>query len=447
MTDPHTIEGAVSLEALNKLVGRLVTTDLTQNIWITAELSDVAVRGGHCYLELLQKDPSTGRQIAKARGIIWANLYPSIAGNFLAATGQQFASGIKVMLRVSVTFHALFGMSLVISAVNPDYTLGDLMRRRREILARLQAEGILNDNRELQWPAVPWRLAVISAPGAAGYGDFINQLFHNRYCLRFDVRLFPAIMQGERAPASIIAALEQIVGDADEWDGVVIIRGGGATSDLAAFEDYELAASIAQFPLPVIIGIGHERDITVLDYVANMRVKTPTAAAEWLIAQGESALAQLQMLASEITRTVTDRISGHLQQVAYFEGILPRLPQVALERARQRLQLAASQVSGLAGSCIMPQRVRLSSFIPLIRQACSSRISRERERVADRSRLLHVLSPQATLARGYSLTLADGKALRDASEVRAGAAITTILGRGSVTSKVTDVAPDSPFES
>lgn len=446
MTDPHSIEGAVTLEALNKLVGRLVTTDLTQNVWITAELSDVAVRGGHCYLELLQKDPATGRQIAKARGIIWANIYPSIAGNFLAATGQQFASGIKVMLRVSVTFHAVFGMSLVISAVNPDYTLGDLMRRRREILGRLQAEGILNDNRSLMWPEVPSRLAVISAPGAAGYGDFINQLFHNRHCLRFDVKLFPAIMQGDRAPASISAALEQICADFDAWDGVVIIRGGGATSDLAAFEDYGLAASIAQFPLPVIIGIGHERDVTVLDYVANMRVKTPTAAAEWLIAQGVNALGRLQTLAADIARTVTDRISGHLQQVAYFEGILPQVPQTALERARQRLQLAASQVSGLAGLCIGPQRVRLASFVPLIRQACSARLSRESERLADRERLLHVLSPQATLARGYSLTIIDGKALRDISQVNSGDELTTLLGHGSVTSTIREVSAESPFE-
>ncbi|MCM1337117.1 MAG: exodeoxyribonuclease VII large subunit [Candidatus Amulumruptor caecigallinarius] len=444
MTDPHSIEGAVSLEALNKLVGRLVTTDLTQNIWITAELSDVAVRGGHCYLELLQKDASTGRQIAKARGIIWANLYPSIAGNFLAATGQQFASGIKVMLRVSVTFHAVFGMSLVISAVNPDYTLGDLMRRRREILARLQAEGILNDNRSLQWPDVPSRLAVISAPGAAGYGDFINQLFHNRYCLRFNVRLFPAIMQGEKAPASITSALEQIMEDVDDWDGVVIIRGGGATSDLAAFEDYDLAASIAQFPLPVIIGIGHERDVTVLDYVANMRVKTPTAAAEWLISLGEAALGHLQVMAADIARTVTERISGHLQQIAYFEGLLPRLPETALERARQRLQLAASQIAGLAGSCILPQKMRLESFIPVITQACGARLSRERERLTDRDRLLHVLSPRATLARGYSLTLVDGKAVRSLADAPAGAVVTTILETGTLSSRVIETS-ESPF--
>lgn len=447
MTDPHTPGGAITLEALNRLVGRLVTVPETQNVWITAELSDVAVRGGHCYLELLQKDPDSGRQIAKARGIIWANLYPSIAGNFLAATGQQFASGIKVMLRVSVTYHAVFGMSLIINAVNPDYTLGDLMRRRREILSRLQAEGVLEANRSLAWPDVPNRLAVISAPGAAGYGDFIHQLFTNRFALRFEVKLFPAVMQGEKAPASIISALERICAECERWDGVVIIRGGGATSDLAAFEDYSLAASIAQFPLPVIIGIGHERDITVLDYVSNMRVKTPTAAAEWLIAQGENALAHLQTLAAEIARSVSDRLSGHRQQLAYIEGLLPNIPRTAMERARQRITLAATQLSGIATACIAPQRMRLDSYIPLIRQAAANLLSRQQERLAERERLLHVLSPAATLARGYSLTLVDGKAIRAAKDVREGVTIVTLLGTGGITSKVTATdASVSPFE-
>ena len=262
---------SLSLLELTRLVASLVQRPETQNVWVTAELSDVAVRGGHCYMELLQKD-ERGLQVAKARGVIWASNFPRIDAEFFAATGQRFATGLKVMLHVSASMHPVYGFSLVVTAVNPDYTMGDLMRRRREILERLQREGILELNRQLQWPAVPQRIAVVSAEGAAGYGDFMNQLYHNPSRLRFKTRLYPAVMQGTSAPRSIISALECIAAEADMWDGVVIIRGGGATSDLQAFEDYELAANVAQFPLPIAIGIGHERDITVLDWVANKRL-------------------------------------------------------------------------------------------------------------------------------------------------------------------------------
>mgnify|MGYP000026706344 FL=1 len=433
----HTIDDALTLESLNRLIGALITTDATQNVWVTAELSDVAVRGGHCYLELLQKDPATGRQTAKARGIIWANLYPTIAGGFMAATGQQFASGIKLMVRASATFHPVFGLSLVISAVNPEYTMGDLMRRRMEILKRLKAEGILEDNRNLSLPDVPQRIAVISAPGAAGYGDFINQLFNNQHHLRFDVKLFPAIMQGEKAPASIIASLEDVLAEDHPRQCVVIIRGGGATSDLQAFEDYDLAASIAQFPLPVIIGIGHERDITVLDYVANMRVKTPTAAAEWLIARGADALNRLQLTAATIASTVSERISGCLQQLAYFEGILPTAPLRAVERGRERLNLAAMTLSQSGDRRIGPERMRLQSYLPRLEAAVASRLASLRDRLDSDARLLDALSPQATLNRGYSITRLNGHAVTDATTLSVGDTITTIFASGEITSTVT----------
>lgn len=432
----HNIDDALTLESLNRLIGALITTDATQNVWVTAELSDVAVRGGHCYLELLQKDPANGRQIAKARGIIWASHYPAIAGAFMAATGQPFTSGIKLMVRASATFHPVFGLSLVITAVNPDYTLGDLMRRRMEILNRLKSEGIIDDNRNLSWPDVPQRIAVISAPGAAGYGDFINQLFHNKHLLRFDVKLYPSIMQGEKAPASIIKSLEQILSEETLPDGVVIIRGGGATSDLQAFEDYELAAGIAQFPLPVIIGIGHERDITVLDYVANMRVKTPTAAAEWLISRGSDALSRLQTAATSIAAAVSERISGCLQQLAYIEGILPTAPTRAIERHRERLNLAAMTLSQAGERRLGPERMRLQAYVPRLESAVASRMSSLRDRMDAYAKLLDALSPQATLNRGYSITRLNGHALTDVGALSPGDEITTILASGEFTSTV-----------
>lgn len=343
-----TPDSPITLLDLMRRVGALVMVPSTQGIWITAELSDVAVRGGHCYMELLQKDPATGQSVARARATMWANVHSRVATEFLAVTGQRFATGIKVMLRVSAQMHPVFGLSLNITAVNPEYTMGDLMRRRREILLRLQAEGILEANRQLPWPDVPCRIAVISAPGAAGYGDFLHQLYNNPSRLRFTTRLFPAVMQGERTPSAIISALDMIAAVQDEWDCVVIIRGGGATSDLMAFDDYNLAANIAQFPLPVVIGIGHERDITVLDYVANMRVKTPTAAAEWLIARGKAALERLSRLAADLHRAVSERVGGMKMQLAQYEALLPTLPLAALERARMRLDLTLPVVAQLS---------------------------------------------------------------------------------------------------
>lgn len=425
---------SVSLLQLQRLVASLVQRPETQNVWVTAELSDVAVRGGHCYMELLQKD-DRGLQVAKARGVIWASLYPSIDSQFYAATGQRFASGLKVMLRVSASMHPVYGFSLVVSAVNPEYTLGDLLQRRREILERLKREGFLNLNRELKWATpVPQRIAVISAAGAAGYGDFMNQLHTNPSHLRFVTRLFPAIMQGNSAPPSIIAALDQVAAEADQWDCVVIIRGGGATSDLQAFEDYDLAANVAQFPLPVVIGIGHERDITVLDYIANTRLKTPTAVAEWLIAQGESALTWLQNTGQRILQIASQRISGNKEQLAHAEGLLPVLAQGAVERSLTKLRKAAATLDSVSSRRIQPQLTRLQMIADSIPVSALRAIERQRQLLDSRAELLEALSPHATLARGYSITRVNGRAVTDASQVKPGEVLETTLANGTLRS-------------
>lgn len=432
----------LSLLELTRMVTALVQRPETQNVWVTAELSDVAVRGGHCYMELLQKD-DRGLQIAKARGVIWASSFPRIDAEFFAATGQRFSTGLKVMLRVSASFHSVYGFSLVVSAVNPDYTMGDLMRRRREILQRLKQEGILEMNRQLQWPAVPQRIAVISAPGAAGYGDFINQLYHNPSHLRFSTKLYPAVMQGATAPASIIAALEAVATDMDMWDGVVIIRGGGATSDLQAYEDYELAANVAQFPLPVAIGIGHERDITVLDWVANKRLKTPTAVAEWLVALGDDALGFLMTVGNRILQLTTSRLTGNKEQLAHAEGLLPIAARNAVERAQSRLRNAATTLSGISGRRLQPQLTRLDMTLKAIADAASNRISRQQSLLDSRRTLLEALSPVATLKRGYSITRVDGHAVTSADSIRPGSIIETTLADGKVISTATAVETSS----
>lgn len=420
----------ITLLELTQRISNLVMRPETQNVWITAELQDVASRGGHCYMELLQKDEN-GRQVARIRGCCWANIYGPLSRRFYEATGQQFASGLKVMLRVSATMHSVFGLSLVIQEVNPEYTMGDLIRRRNEILRKLQDEGILEDNRSLKWPIVIQRVAIISAPGAAGYGDFMNQLLNNPSRLKFKTRLFPAVMQGASAPASIIAALEEIAKEAKEWDGVVIIRGGGATSDLQAFEDYALAASVAQFPLPVAIGIGHERDVTVLDWVANIRLKTPTAVAEWLIGKGETVLGALIAAGNKIVQYATQRVAGDKEQLAQAEALLPVAAAGAVERAKAMLTRAVSTLYGLSSGKIEPSRARLDMIATNLAAASSNQIRRQAERLDASEKLLEVLSPASTLARGYSITRIDGHAVSSVKDVPLGALLEITLADGS----------------
>lgn len=420
----------ITLLELTQRISNLVMRPETQNVWITAELQDVASRGGHCYMELLQKDED-GRQVARIRGCCWADIYGPLSRRFYEATGQQFASGLKVMLRVSATMHSVFGLSLVIQEVNPEYTMGDLIRRRNEILRKLQDEGILEDNRSLKWPIVIQRVAIISAPGAAGYGDFMNQLFNNPSRLKFKTRLFPAVMQGASAPASIIAALEEIAKEAKEWDGVVIIRGGGATSDLQAFEDYALAASVAQFPLPVAIGIGHERDVTVLDWVANIRLKTPTAVAEWLIGKGETVLGALIAAGNKIVQYATQRVAGDKEQLAQAEALLPVAATGAVERAKAMLTRAVSTLYGLSSGKIEPSRARLDMIAANLAAASSNQLRRQAERLDASEKLLEVLSPASTLARGYSITRIDGHAVSSVKDVPLGALLEITVADGS----------------
>lgn len=448
---------ALTLLQLNQRIAALVVTPATQNVWVTAELSDVAVRGGHCYMELLQKDPASGRTLAKARAAIWANQFVSIRSGFYAATGQDFVSGLKVMVRICVSMHPVYGMSLVINAVNPDYTMGDLLRRRNEMIARLKAEGIFDMNHSLI-PAEPiLRVAVISAEGAAGYGDFMNQLANDPLRLRFVTKLFPAVMQGERTARSVMDALAAIEAEESRWDIVVIIRGGGATSDLLGFEDYDLAAAVARFPLPVMVGIGHERDVTILDYVACIRVKTPTAAAEWLIAKGKECIDRLNTLAREIVIAVSGYVSGCKEQLGAIEGRLPAMPGMVITRRSARLDRLAMGLQQLSSRALAPHVQRLDNLTLALRRTGSeitaprrlvlermstalqgfaaNAVATRRTRLDAMAQLLGALSPEATLRRGYSITRIDGHAVTDASAVVPGSVIHTTLANGTLVSR------------
>ncbi len=426
----------LTLEQLSQRLSASINSDPgLHDVWVTAETSDLR-RGVHCYLELIQKHPTTGEPLARMKGTIWRSVLARIDHKFTSATGEKLGSGMKIRVLVSVNHHPAYGLSVNITDIDPTYTLGDLMRLRMEILSRLKQEGILECNRSLPMPELPQRIAVISAEGAAGYGDFLHQLYTNPHHLRFTTRLFPALMQGAKAASGIIAALEDVAAEQDLWDCVVIIRGGGATSDLAAFENYDLAANIALFPLPVIIGIGHERDVTVLDYVANMRVKTPTAAAEWLVGRGEEALATIDELAASIHHSASSLLAAHREQLAYISATLPYAPLNAIESARKRLDRSLLTVSELSRRRLAPEAEKLSLLTERLRLAAASTLERRGSRLNSIKELLDVLSPVATLRRGYSITRVDGHAVTSAAQLHSGSIIETTLADGTVTSTV-----------
>lgn len=404
--------------------------------WVVAETVEVRVSGGHCYIELIEKDAS-GKTVARARATIWASAYGAIDRKFFHATGNHLGPGMKIMALASAMYHQVYGLSLNITDIDPSYTMGDLMRRRMEILAVLKEEGVIDLNRSLPWPAVANRIAVISAPGAAGYGDFIKTIYTNPYRLRFTTGLFPAVMQGERTASTVIAALDAISQEIDQWDCVVIIRGGGSTADLVSFDDLALAENIAQFPIPVISGIGHERDTTVPDYVANMRVITPTDAAKWLIERGASSLAEVIQAASAIAREATERLHGCQRQMAEIAATLPAAARTALSKAKGWADAAALALSGVASRRIAPALAALDTKSALLQSAARALVALHSRELDSRRLLLDALSPAAVLRRGFTLTTSsDGKIITSASEATPGSEIVTTFADGTAKSTV-----------
>lgn len=406
---------ALSLYELNNLVRSRLEHAFPEEYWVQAELSDVRSNAtGHCYLELIEKDARGNNLIARARTMIWNQVYRLLKPYFEQETGQAFVSGLKVLVKVTVGFHELYGYSLTILDIDPSYTLGDMARRRREILAKLEEEGVLTLNKELEMPLLPQRIAVISSATAAGYGDFCNQLAGNPYGYVFYPRLFPAMMQGERVEESIIGALNRIYSHAEAWDVVVIIRGGGATSDLSNFDSYLLAANCAQFPLPIITGIGHERDDTVIDAVAHTRVKTPTAAAEYLIARVHESAA------------VVENSGGRICQAVRW----------VLEHEKQQLDTYCHRMQMTLVTGLQREHYRLEQWVQHFPLVVRTALEREQHRLQLWEQRVDSLSPDKLLARGYSITLKDGHAVTDATTLSSGDRLVTRMAKGEVRSIV-----------
>jgi exodeoxyribonuclease VII large subunit len=427
----------ITLSEFNSRIERTLNGD-TQlfNQWVIAETSDLRLnRSGHCYTELIEKD-ARGETVAKMGAAIWAGNYSKLYNKFLKATGQVLATGMKVLVNVSVSYHRLYGMKVVINDIDPSYTMGDMERQRQEILNRLTAEGIIDMNKQLPFPQVPQRIAIISAEGAAGYGDFMNQLLGNPYGLQFYTCLFNAVMQGAQTVPTVLAALDRINAHQELFDCVVIIRGGGATSELNSFDNYDLAANVAQFPLPVIVGIGHERDVTVLDYVAGKRVKTPTAAAEWLILQGTNALAHLNELQDAVVTAVRDTVSQAREHLAYFTSMIPATARRIIDTNRIRLDNNAKNIPVAANGLIANQRTRLNHAVERIGDVIAVAMQRERQRLQALEDKATLLSPDNTLKRGYALVRKGDKCVTAADQVHSGDQITVQFAVGTTDATV-----------
>lgn len=405
----------MTLLELNGLVKEAMEQALPDAYWVTGELlQGSAAAGGHFYGELVEKDERTHAIRAKARLTIWAGQYVRLRARFEAETGQTLRAGLKVQLLVHVSFHEVYGFSLNAIDIDSAYTLGDLARQRREILQKLEEEGILHDNQTLALPRLLGRIAVISSSTAAGYGDFCHQLLHNDYALRFRIKLFPALMQGQRTEESVLQAMEAVMSEAGEWDALVIIRGGGATSDLADFESYPLAAAVAQFPIPVIVGIGHDRDETVLDFVAHTRVKTPTAAAAFLVDHQKEEALLVESLEARIVEAATLRLQKEQQRMEHISAILPIAFTHMKDKAEHQLELLQQRLANAIGRHTENQRQRLALM----------------------AQRLELLDPKRLLRMGYTITTCRGELVRDASQLQPGDELTTQTESGTIHSIV-----------
>ena len=412
--------------------------------WVEAELSECRENHGHCFMSLIQKDERGSTPVAKADARCWASKWMLIRPYFERTTGQPLRPGIKVLLKVYAQFHEAYGFSWIVTDIDPTYTLGDMARKRQEIIRQLKEEGVFDLQKELDLPVFCQRIAVISSETAAGYGDFCHQLSDNPYGFHFDVQLFPAIMQGEGVEQSIINALERIYSRSVEcgvrsengFDCVVIIRGGGATSDMSGFDTLELAENVANFPLPIITGIGHDRDESILDMVSHTRVKTPTAAATLLIDHLKAVLDTIEGAQSLITHYAQQKLSSLHSQLATIQEILPKLFSTVKIRQEACLDTYYQRIAhhmGLKLSTLNSQLSTLESRIPLVLER---RLTSERHKLELFDEKLRALDPALLLKRGYSITLKDGKAVRDAQALQKGDEIETRLANGTIHSTV-----------
>lgn len=431
----------ITLQEFNNRIKRLLADPSVMNCWVVAETTDVRINQ-HCYLQLLEKNPKTGATVAKIKAIIWGNQFRFLNAQFKQVTGRDIGNDMKIMVCLSVNYSPQYGLTVVINDINPEFTLGDMERQRQEILNRLTQEGIIGQNKTVPVPPVLQRIAIVSAAGAAGYGDFMKQLTDNKYGVCFYPCLFQATMQGVKTVPTALAALDKVEQNQHLFDCVVIIRGGGGTEELNSFDNYDLARRVATFPLPVIVGIGHERDITVLDYVAGIRVKTPTAAAEHIILQAANALAHIGDLSNQVVSIARDYIARAKEQLSYYAGNLPIMAQRIIDTNTLRLQNFIQNIPLHVQRRIEGENAQLARQKDAIKNAVAQVKMKETMRLEALGDKIELLSPRKVMARGYTLTTCEGKIMTDAAQLEAGKLVTIHFRDGKVVAGTQSVIKD-----
>ena len=436
------MRNTLTLFELNTLVRETLALEMPDEYWVEAELSEAREVRGHCYMELIQKEEGSNTPVAKASAKCWANTWQLVKPHFMRITGQQIHAGMKVMLKVFAQFHESYGFSWIVTDIDPTYTMGDMARKRQEIIRLLKEEGVFELQKELQLPMFCQRVAVISSANAAGYGDFVNQLENNEYDFRFHTQLFPATMQGEGVEQSVILALEKIYKmhlgfkNNEKFDCVVIIRGGGATSDLSGFDTLALAENVANFPIPIITGIGHERDESVLDMVSHTRVKTPTAAAAFLINHLKVVLDLIEDAEQRISSKVRQqmdvqkiRLLHYSQQIPSLFSLVKTRQEACIDRLQNNLLLSIS-------SRLQEEHHLLDIVSHNIQPVLERKILHECHLLELLKEKVEALNPELLLQRGYSITFANGKVVKDGSLLKTGDELETRLAKGTVRSIV-----------
>ena len=421
----------LSLYELNSLVRDVISMSLPDSYWVEAELSEAREGyGGHCYMELIEKDEHSNTPIAKAHASCWRTRWVLLKPQFERVTGQRIHAGMKVLLKVHAQFHENYGFSWIVDDIDPTYTMGDMARKRMEIIQTLKEEGVFDLQKELKLPMFCQRIAVISSATAAGYGDFCNQLADNGYGLQFTTALFAATMQGEGVEQSVISALNRINEEWENWDCVVIIRGGGATSDLSGFDTLALAENVANFPLPIITGIGHERDESVLDMISFQRVKTPTAAAAFLVDHLTEVYARIEDAQEAIVNYVKRRLQVERLKFERLSTQIPTLFSLVKVRQSNRLDQLLNRLKVKAERIPADGLHRLEMLEARLKEPVARKLERELHRIDMLSQRAIAQDPERLLSRGYSITLKDGKSIKDASQLKAGDEIETRFAKG-----------------
>ena len=424
----------VTLFELNNLVREVISSTLSEEYWVEAELSEVHEVRGHCYMELMQKELFSNTPVAKASAKCWKNKWSLLREKFAKMTREGLKPGMKVLLKVYADFHEAYGFAWIVTDINPEFTMGDMAHKRQEIIDTLKREGVFELQKELVLPQFAQRIAVISSENAAGYGDFCHQLADNPQQLKFYTRLFPAVMQGEGVEESVIGALNSINENIEKFDVVVIIRGGGATSDLSGFDTLRLAENVANFPIPIITGIGHDRDESIVDMVAHTKVKTPTAAAALLIDHLNHVLERLADVQAELIAAVRHRSELEQARLVRMNEKIPMLFSLVKTRQEQRIERHLANITASLNDKLSREHHRLSLIEKQLTPTLLQQMTKENYRLQLLQQRLEALNPQRLLQRGYSITLCKEKVVKDAQQLKAGDEIETKLANGKITS-------------